>query len=78
MPTTLYIQEAPRWLLSMVCVVHLHMGGVTLLSDRSVLSDPTRSIVVIMAIFFQTELMVEICSESLGRVIGKVLLIKVS
>ena len=41
-------------------------------------SDPTRSIVVIMAIYFQTELMVEICSESLVRVIGKVLLMKCS
>ena len=38
----------------------------------------TRSIVVIMATFCQTELVVEICSESLVRAIGKVLLIKFS
>ena len=41
-------------------------------------SDPTRSIVVIMAICFQTELMVEICFQSLVRDIGKVLLMKCS
>ena len=33
--------------------------------------------VVIRVNFFQTELMVDICSKSLVRVIGKVLLIKV-
>ena len=38
-------------------------------------SDPTRSIVVIRVNFFQTELMVEICSKSLVRAIGKILLI---
>ena len=37
------------------------------------LSDPTRSRVVIMVNFFQTELMVEICSESLVRPIGKII-----
>ena len=42
------------------------------------LSDPTRSIVVIWVKFFQTELMVEICSKSLVRAIGKVLIIKFS
>ena len=41
-------------------------------------SDPTRSIVVIRVQFFQTELMVEICPESLVRAIGKVLLMKFS
>ena len=40
--------------------------------------DPTSSIVVIRVNFFQTELMVEICSESLVRAIGKVLLMKFS
>ena len=39
-------------------------------------SDPTRSIVVIRVNFFQTELLVEICSESVVRAIGKVLLMK--
>ena len=38
----------------------------------------TRSIVVIRVNFFQTELMVEICSESLVRAIGKILLMKFS
>ena len=33
-------------------------------------SDPTHSIVVIRVIFFQTELVVEICSKSLVRAIG--------
>ena len=41
-------------------------------------SDPTRCIVVIRVTFFQTELMVEICSESLVRAIGKELLMKFS
>ena len=41
-------------------------------------SDPTRSIVVIRVNFFQAELMVEICSKSLVRAIGKVLLMKLS
>ena len=45
---------------------------------RTTLSDPTRSIVVIRVNFFQTELMVEICSESLFRAIGKVSLMKLS
>ena len=42
------------------------------------LSDPTHSIVVIKVKFFQTELLVEICSESLVRAIGKVLLVEFS
>ena len=42
------------------------------------LSDPTHSIVVIWVNFFQTELMVVICSKSLVRAIGKVLLMKFS
>ena len=37
-----------------------------------------RSIVVIRVFFFQTELMVEICSESLVRAIGKVLVMTFS
>ena len=41
-------------------------------------SDPTRIIAVIRVNFFQTELMVEICYESLVRAIGKVLLMKFS
>ena len=41
-------------------------------------SDPTCSIVVIQVKFVQTELMVEICSESLVRAIDKVLLMKFS
>ena len=41
--------------------------------------DPTRSIIMVIRVtFFQTELMVEICSESLVRAIGKVLLMKFS
>ena len=42
------------------------------------LSDLTHSIVVKRVIFFQTELMVEICSDSLVRAIGKVLLLEFS
>ena len=45
---------------------------------ESLLSDPTRRIVVMRVNFFQTELMVETCSESLVRAIGKVLLMKFS
>ena len=41
-------------------------------------SEPTRSIVVIWVINFQTELVVEIYSKSLVRAIGKVLLMKFS
>ena len=41
-------------------------------------SDPTRSIVVIWVIFFQTELMVEIYNKSLVRAIGKVVLMTFS
>ena len=50
----------------------------TIINLYSYLSDPTRSIVVIWVNFFQTELMVEICSRSLVRAIGKVLLMKFS
>ena len=39
-------------------------------------SDPTRNILVIRVKFFQTELMIEICYESLVRAIGKVLPMK--
>ena len=42
------------------------------------LSDPTHSIVVIRVTFFQIELMVETCSKSLVRAIGKLLLMKFS
>ena len=42
------------------------------------LSDPTRSLVVMWVNFLKTELMVEICSKSLVRAIGKVLLIQFS
>ena len=41
-------------------------------------SNLTCSIVVIRVNFFQTELMVEICSGSLVRAISKVLLMKFS
>ena len=41
-------------------------------------SDPTCSIVVLRVKSFQTKLMVEICSKSLVRAIGKVLLMKFS
>ena len=41
-------------------------------------SDPKRSIVVIRVNFFQTELMVEISSESLVRAIDNILLMKCS
>ena len=43
-----------------------------------ILCDPTHSIVVIRVKFVQTELMVEICSKSLVRAIGKVLLMTFS
>ena len=42
------------------------------------LKGQTRSIVVIQVNIFQTELIVEIYSKSLGRAIGEVLLIKLS
>ena len=51
--------------------------GVTARSNESS-SDPTRNIVVIMGKFCQTEIMVEICYESLVRAIGKVVLMKFS
>ena len=38
----------------------------------------TQHAVVIWVIFFQTEFMIEICSKSLVRAIGKFLLIKLS
>ena len=41
-------------------------------------SDPTRSILVIWVKYFQTESMVEICSKSLVRAIGEVLLVEFS
>ena len=51
---------------------------VTCLCQEEMTLSPTRSIVVIWVKFFQTELMVKICSKSLVRAMGKVLTIKFS
>ena len=54
------------------------MGWGVVVRRRVALSDPTCSIVVIRINFFQTELTVAICSKSIVRAIGKVLLVKFS
>ena len=59
--------------MKMKCIFHFYVLNINISQ-----SDPTLSIVVIWVNFFQTELMVERCSKSLVRAMGKVLLINCS
>ena len=84
-----YVHRKLRCSLHLMSYIHLeppkleylHLSNVPSENSRMALtgwSEPFGSIVVIRVKFFQTELMVEICSKSVVRAIGKVLLMKFS